>query len=141
MEAVIHQLFCNPDIYPNEDVLKHALCKNYENYQTMLKIFDYHGLDCEWRYYNDGKAWLCKVVQNKRTIVWVSIWTDYIKTGFYFSPKHIYKVRELDISDVIKGQAPTEDKIKKFNEIVFEINDMSLLADLEKVIKLKIQCK
>ncbi|PKP08994.1 MAG: hypothetical protein CVU09_13085 [Bacteroidetes bacterium HGW-Bacteroidetes-4] len=37
----------------------------------------------QWRYYNDGKAWLCKVSYKKKTVFWLSVWEAYFKVAFY----------------------------------------------------------
>ena len=52
----------------------------------------------EWRYYNDGKAWLCKVVNKKKTVFWLSIWEHYFKTSFYFTEKHLESIDALNIA-------------------------------------------
>ena len=33
----------------------------------------------EWRYDNDGNAWLGKVVRKKKTVCWVSVWDRFFK--------------------------------------------------------------
>lgn len=141
METVSKVILNDPNVYPDEDILKCELGENYEHYLSMLKIFDTYGLTYTWRYYNDGKSWLCKVQQKNRTIVWVSAWTDVIKACFYFSSKHIHKVGMLDISECIKEKIPTADNVKKLNPCIFEIKEKDILTDLEKVMNLKIQCK
>lgn len=32
----------------------------------------------EWRYYKDGKSWLCKITQKNKTIVWISLWEPFL---------------------------------------------------------------
>ncbi|MBF4694310.1 DUF3788 family protein [Fusibacter ferrireducens] len=141
MKAEGKILLNDPDVYPDEDILKCELGEMYKHYLSLIELFDTYGLTYTWRYYNDGKSWLCKVEHKKRTIVWVSIWTDLIKAGFYFSAKHIHKVGALDIAARIKEQIPTEDNVKRLNECMFEIKDKELLPDFEKVLNLKIKCK
>ena len=141
METVSNVILNDPNVYPDEDILQCELGENYKHYLSLLKIFDTYGLTYTWRYYNDGKSWLCKVQQKSRTIVWVSAWTDVIKASFYFSTKHIHKVGMLDISECIKEQIPTSDNVKKLNTCNFDIKDNDILADFEKVMNLKIQCK
>ena len=64
------QLFRDENIEPVLPVLEAVLSKElYGVYLHLMEItqsdFD---LQPEWRYYKDGKAWLCKFVYKKKTI-------------------------------------------------------------------------
>lgn len=61
------------------------------------------GLKMEWRYYKDGKAWLCKTTYNKKTIFWLSVWDKYFKITFYFTEKTRPGIIALDIDEKIKA--------------------------------------
>ena len=97
----------DPAVYPDEQVLHGVLGKSYNAYCRLLKLFDDHEMEYTWRYYKDGKAWLCKVQKKKRTIVWMSAWKGYVKATIYFPEKYIDEIYRLDISD------ETIQKIKK----------------------------
>ena len=79
----------NPSVYPNDGVLKSLLGKSFEAYASLLKLFAASDMTSEWRYYNDGKLWLCKVQHKKRTIVWMSASKGFIKATIYFPEKYI----------------------------------------------------
>jgi hypothetical protein len=76
----------NKDEYPDDDVLSRHLggakCA-WDSFFAFLKE-DHPSFATEWRYYNDGKSWLCKVIQKKKTVCWVSVWDRLFKTTFYF---------------------------------------------------------
>ena len=40
-----------------------------------------------WNYYNDGKRWLYKLVQKKKTIFWAGLMNDTLRITFWFSDK------------------------------------------------------
>lgn len=73
------QLLRNPEILPSEEVLKDALKNSFPAYNELINAITSNtlGLLPEWHYYNDGKAWLCKVVFKKKTIFWLSVWEQY----------------------------------------------------------------
>ena len=58
----------NPELIPDESILKEVLTeKSYILYVKLLKIITSENeskFSAEWRYYNDGKSWLCKVVMS-----------------------------------------------------------------------------
>ncbi len=99
-------LLNDPDVHPSPEVLQNALGASFQVYEkTMTAITgDPYGLIPEWRYYNDGKAWLCKVVFKKKTIFWLSVWNGYFKAGFYFVERHCQGIHELDIDESIKEE-------------------------------------
>lgn len=83
------QLLRNPEQIPSENLFKEILSKQlFQTYQEMQKILSDSGLQAEWRYYKDGKAWLCKITHKKKTIVWVSLWDSLFKSSFFFTEKN-----------------------------------------------------
>ena len=95
----------------------------------------------EWRYYRDGKAWLCKVQKKKRTIVWMSVWKGFLKAAIYFPEKYIEEVFKLAISEELKEKISSTKNVGKSKPCIFEIKDTKLFNDFEKVMNLKIRCK
>ena len=70
-------------VYPDENVLKRVLGRSYGAYTDLLNLYEDRGLSLEWRYYKDGKAWLCKVQHKKKVIVWMSAWKGYVQAAIY----------------------------------------------------------
>jgi hypothetical protein len=74
METINTLELIDESVYPDEKVLKNVLGDSYSAYYELLQVFDSKKMEGEWRYYKDGKAWLCKVQYKKKTIVWMSAW-------------------------------------------------------------------
>lgn len=128
-------------IYPDENVLQSVLKKAYESYKTLLGLFAENEMTYEWRYYRDGKAWLCKVQKKKRTIIWISAWNGFMKATIYFPEKYAEKIYDLDIGEELKEKIRQTKKAGKSTPCTFEIRDNKILSVFEKVMKLKIECK
>ena len=126
-------------IEPTNEVLENALGKElFIIHQELIKIFtDEFSLEPQWQFYKDGNAWLCKVVYKKKTILWLSIWKDYIKTGFYFTEKTGIGVLELDIDNKIKEVFEVAKPIGKLIPLIIDINQQKQIEDLKEVIKYK----
>lgn len=124
---------------PSNEILEHALGKElFSVYLKLIEIFkNEFNLDPQWRFYKDGKAWLCKVVHKKKTILWLSIWENYIKTGFYFTEKTGKGIFELDIVDSIKHDFKNAKPSGKLIPLIMDINCEKQLEDLKKVIEYK----
>jgi hypothetical protein len=128
-------------IYPDEKVLRRVLGASYSAYSLSLELFGKYGMTYEWRYYHDGKAWLCKVQLKKRTIIWMSAWKDFIKATIYFPEKYLQRVYSLDISEDVKKKIGLTKNVGTSKPCIFEIRDQKILTDLETVMKLKCECK
>ncbi len=127
------------EIEPTDKVLENVLGKElFIIYQEIIEIFsDEFSLESQWRFYRDGKAWLCKVVYKKKTILWLSIWENYIKTGFYFTEKTGIGVLELDIDNKIKEVFEVAKPIGKLIPLIIDIDQQKQIKDLKKVIRYK----
>ena len=128
-------------VYPDEKRLKSILGKSYNAYRALLKLFDDKEMDYKWRYYRDGKAWLCKVQRKKRTIVWMSAWKGYMQATIYFPEKYINGIYILDISEKMKAKIRKTKNVGKSKPCIFEIRDKDILQDFECVMQYKILSK
>lgn len=88
MRLTKEQLLRNPDLVPSGDVIANALGEANNAYIKFINELESHDIYLEWRYYNDGKAWLAKGLytwtgvrggQNKTTVFWLSIWDGWKK--------------------------------------------------------------
>ncbi|MCK7541544.1 MAG: DUF3788 domain-containing protein [Marinilabiliales bacterium] len=100
------QLLRDPDTPPSEDLLRSVLKSSYPAFEEMMEVITGagYGLEPQWNYYKDGKAWLCKVVFKKKTVFWLSVWDGYFKAGFYFVERHCPGILELEIDARIKQE-------------------------------------
>lgn len=128
-------------VYPDKSVLKAALGESFEAYEHLLELFTKNELTYEWRYYKDGKAWLCKVQKKKKTIVWMSVWEGFIQTAIYFPVRLLDEILDLDISEDLKVKISETKNVGKSKPCIFKIHDGSILSDFEKVMLLKIRSK
>lgn len=141
METINNIELRDENVYPGEEVLRKILGAAYESYTLLLDLFDKNGMTHEWRYYRDGKAWLCKVQLNKRTIVWMSAWSGFMQATMYFPEKYLEKVYGLAIGEGTKRKIESTKNVGKSKPCTFEIRDEAILQDFSKVMELKIECK
>jgi len=87
----------------------------------------------EWRWYNDGKAWLCKATAKGKTVFWLSAWDGYFKTGFYFTDKTGAGLADLEIAPAHKAAFASAKPIGKLIPLTLDIREEQDLADLLKI--------
>jgi len=141
METINQIELKDENIYPDEDVLQQVLGKSYNAFTILLELFSKNEMTYEWRYYKDGKAWLCKVQKKKKTIVWMSAWSGYMQAAIYIPKRLIENVFALDISEETKQKIEATKDVGKSKPCIFEIKDEKILGDFEKVMQYKIICK
>ncbi len=141
METINNVELRDENIYPDEKVLGDILGTSYKTYTKLLNLFEKNDMSHQWRYYHDGKAWLCKIQKKKRTIVWMSAWKGFMKATIYFPERLLEKVFALDMPEDIKEKIRVTKNVGKSKPCIFEIKDAAVLGHLEKVMNLKITCK
>jgi hypothetical protein len=141
MESVESIQLTDESVFPDVTVLKKVLGDAYNAFLTLMKLYETHEMTHEWRYYRDGKAWLCKVQKKKRTIVWMSAWKGYMKATVYLPEKYLEGIYKLSISDEMKHKIKTTKNVGKSKPCIFDIRNNKILKDLETVMKFKIENK
>lgn len=127
--------------YPDEQALQEVLGNAYEAYPALLELFQERGLVLEWRYYNDGKAWLCKVQRKSKTIVWISAWEGYLKAGIYIPERLMEGVYALPIDEDRKKQFRESRNVGRSKECIFELRSRDVLPELDLVMQYKATAK
>lgn len=151
MDKESQQLLRDSTIKPTDIVIADCLGTTSEVYKKFLEELKKYDISLmEWRYYNDGKAWLSKGeykwttsrgTSKVKPIFWISIWKGFFKISFNFSEKTKDKLLHISISEdtkeLIKNMELNGNKMK-FLSIIFEVdhekqfNDIFLLAQFRK---------
>lgn len=141
METINQVELKDPDIYPDESILKDVLGASFAAYQELLKLYEENEMLPEWRYYKDGKAWLCKVQKKKKTIVWMSAWKGHMKAAIYIPVRLLDHILSLDIKDETKETIKNTKNVVKSKPCIFEIKENDILKDFNTVMQFKIEAK
>lgn len=143
MENTQKQLLRDSTITPTYDVIAEGLGNVYPVYETFISELKSHEITLmEWRFYNDGKAWLSKGEYNWVTargtkkvkpLFWLSIWEGFFKVSFFFSVSFIDELLKLNISEnaikAIKDANPMG-KTMRFIPIILDIKEVGQLSDI-----------
>ena len=136
-----HLILVDPICEPNNEIIENSLKKKYNMYLNYFSKINKIGLVLEWNYYIDQKSWLCKVLQKKKNIYWLSIWNVGFKLTFYFTEKTIDGVFELEINDKIKQSANEMKPVGKLRPLVILIDNNKVLKDAIKILDYKMNIK
>jgi len=146
------QLMRDPAIEPTDEVLAECLGKSNDAYIKFVDGLEQHDMQLEWRYYNDGGAWLGKGLykwttargtEKEMNVFWLSIWDGFFRVSFFIPEK----VRADSLSLPLKGETKKMIEISKqmgklkFFPLLFDLredklfDDIFKLADFKKTIK------
>jgi len=129
-EETPRQLLRDPEQKPDEALFRSILDPNFCRVLEMtLQSLTDAGIDFEWRYYKDGNAWLGKASYRKKTIVWISLWENLVKAGFYFTQKTRPGVLDLPLSPEIKTLFAEAKPVGKLIPLILDIQDETSLPD------------
>jgi len=124
-------------VTPDDTVLKKALGKAYKVYEEFAAKIIEQKLVLEWNYYKDEKSWLCKVLNKKKNMCWLSIWNTGFKLTFYFTEETIEGVYKLDVNNEIKASAKAMKPVGKLRPLMLLIEDDLILNDALKILQHK----
>jgi len=132
----------DPIMSPDNKVLESALGKTHSSrYREFEKKASKLNLILEWHYYNDGKSWLCKVLNKKKNLCWLSVWNTGFKLTFYFPVKAIDGFYELEIDNEIKTAARERQPVGKSHPVVLLIKNNKIMNDAFKILEYKMRLK
>jgi phage terminase large subunit-like protein len=95
----------------------------------------------DWRFYNDGKTWLTRLMFRKKTVCWISVWDEYFKTAFYFTEKSDSDIRALKVDEALKAEYFVKQPIGKLKPFTVPVKAKKTLADVFALIGYKISLK
>ncbi len=132
MKTTKEQLLRNPDIQPSSDVIAKALGEANSAYTKLINQLVNHDIQLEWRYYNDGKAWLAKGLykwigarggKKEKTVFWLSIWDSFFKVTIFVPEKARLDVLSLPFDDELKQMIANSKQMGKLKyfPIVFDL--------------------
>ena len=136
-----NKLLSDPMLRPDDRVLENILGKNYQLFKEFAEKSSAKNLVLEWNYYRDGKSWLCKVLNKKKNLCWLSVWDTGFKLTFYFTQKTIVGVNNLEINDDIKKMAQETKFTGKLLPIMLSIKNKKTMNDAFKLLDYKATLK
>ena len=90
--------------FPTNEILADVLETSYPAFEAFSASATAAGLTLEWNYYNDGKAWLCKVLSKKKNLAWLIVYQGSFRITSYFTEKHLERIADLEIKESIKEE-------------------------------------
>lgn len=125
--------------FPDDSVLARNLGRTKAVWDSFVASLSGQvpGASLEWRYYNDGKAWLCKLTHKRKTLCWISVWDNLFKISFFFTRKSDEAIGSLAISPQLKEAYRADESTGKLKPLVVQVKTEKALDDVFTLLKFK----
>lgn len=136
-------ILSDKEVIPTEDYILSILGDKKEFWKSIIKIAteEYKDTSGTWNYYNDGKQWLFKMVQKKKTLFWGGIHKDTFRITFYFGDKAEPAILASDLPQSIKDGFKTTKRYGALRAISIKVFEHSDVENVMKLIGIKHQMK
>ncbi len=146
------QLLRDPEIEPTSEVIAKCLGASNCAYVKFIEELKNHDIELDWRYYNDGKAWLRKGLYKwttsrgtakEMTVFWLSVWEGFFRVSIFIAAKARTNVLTLELKkETLKRIKNAEQMGKlKFFPLTFDLysdemfDELFVLIDFKKTLK------
>lgn len=131
----------NKEQYPDIEILEKVLLDSFPIYQeTILKLSD-EDITIAWNYYNDGKAWLGKLMWKKKNLGWLHIYKGMFQVTVYFTEKYRSGIADIDIAQTTKSSFLQTSVSGKLYPLTVPVKQETDLTDLLCIIQYKKKCR
>ncbi|MDP1800958.1 MAG: DUF3788 family protein [Bacteroidota bacterium] len=133
-------IFTDKNLKPTVEDLKKGLGKTYliwKDLENFTKT-NYPNAICEWSFSSEKFGWSYRIKDNKRVLIYLLPRDKFFKTAFVFGEKALIQIFESDISEVIKSELKNAKKNAEGKGIRIEVKDLSVIGDIQKLVKFKI---
>lgn len=132
----------NKDQYPDSEILETVLENSFPLYQRTVQALSADDIQITWNYYNDGKAWMGKLLwKKKKNLGWLHIYNGLFKVTIYFTEKYRAGMETLDINPHRKSSFLQTPSVGKLLPMTFQMEQEKDLSDLLCVIGYKKKCR
>jgi hypothetical protein len=134
----------NPSVYPSDDLVFSLIGEKKVFWQKILKhvLENNKDISWAWNYYNDGKQWLFKLVQKKKTICWGAVLaTGEFRITFYFADKAEPLIYGSDLPQDVKESFKTAKKYGLIRPATLLVNSEKDVETILKLAEIKLKLK
>jgi hypothetical protein len=129
----------NKEIFPDDEYVFPLIGNRKIQWINLMNYISetHNDFSGSWKYYNDGKQWLFKMVHKKNTIFWLGVLSDTFRISFWFGDKAIPLIEGSDLPQSIKDDFRTAKKYGAIRAVSVKVYEQSDVENVIKLIKLK----
>jgi len=123
------------NVVPTDDFVFSVIGERKEYWQAIISHAseNYKDVSGSWNYYNDGKQWVYKFVEKKKTLFWAVLLRDTFRVTFYFGDKAEPIIAACGVPSEIVESFKTSKRYGAIRAITINVYSKT---DVENIIKL-----
>jgi len=135
--------FTDPSVKPDDEIIALIVGKKIDLWKAVLSHAEnnYKDVSGRWNYYKDGKQWLFKFVQKKKTLFWAVVFEESFRITFYFGDKAESIVFESDIPEEMKDGFRNAKRFGSIRPVSVVLSEQTDVENVIKLIGIKIRIK
>ena len=140
MEPIV---LIDPTVQPSEELIYSIIGENSVYWERIVdQLYEHHtDITEEWRFYNDGKAWLYRALRKKKTVYWIGVIKDTFRISFWFGDKAESTLLASSLPETIKEEFRNAKRYAHSRCISIEMSSPEDLQNVFALIELKIKLK
>jgi hypothetical protein len=130
-------------VFPNDELVFSHLGQNSQYWQKLLHAVRTRYPDVQeiWNYYNDGKRWLFRTMQKKKTLFWIGVFDGGFRITFYFGDKAASIIEGSDLPEILKDEFRNGKRFGKIRAISLRVEGPDDIAHAIRLTELKEKIK
>jgi hypothetical protein len=139
-EAII---FSDKTKKPDDDLIFSIIGNKMTLWKEIMSYLkdNYSDTSCDWNYYNDGKRWLFKMTQKKKTIFWAGILKDGYRITFYFGDKAEPLIEASNLPQNLKDFFMNGKHYGKIRGLTMNVCEEKDVESVKKLVVIKMRMK
>jgi len=135
--------FSDKNVKPSEELIFSKIGDKKIFWQKIMKYLsdNYKDASGSWNYYNDGKQWLFKMVQKKKTNFWLAVMDGTFRVTFYIGDKAEPVILSGDLPQAVKDGFMQGKHYGKIRAVTTDVNSNSDVETIMKLIDIKTKLK
>ncbi len=136
-------ILSDKNIIPTDDYIFSKIGDNRRYWDKIMNhvFHNYTNISGSWNFYNDGKQWLYKLVQKKKTVFWLSVLKGTFRISFYFGDKAEDLICNSDLPSEIREGFLSAKRYGKIRPVTIKINDETDADNVLKLVAIKSKMK
>ncbi len=143
MSELLEPRLTDPAIKPDDELIESLIGKEIVFWKAILTHTEagYKDISGDWNYYKDGKQWLFKCVQKKKTLFWAALFEKSFRITFYFGDKAEQVIFDSDVPESIKEGFRNAKRFGAIRPITVVISEQKDVENVYKLISIKSKIK
>lgn len=133
----------DPKIPPTDEFLENFLGQRINWWESIMKdtLERYPDVVPVWKYYNDGKQWLFRLMKKKNTIFWLSLVEDTFRITFYYPDRVEPLLEKCDIPESMIKDFINSKHYGKIRGVTVRMDSEKDVDIVIKLVAVKLQLK